>query len=376
MLALNTTAVAWVLFAVILAGWVVYLILNVGSAKREIGSEIELAANRKPYYDDEVLEGRRLERVQLLGVLLLIVVVVGLPLYWVLEPSRLAGAREYEVDEFTGWGAAYFETAANGGFDCAGCHGGMTATGGAKEYALEDPTTGEVRMVQWKAPALNTVFYRFDEEEVRFILTYGRPFSPMSAWGVDGGGALNDQQIDTVIVYLKSIQIEPVDCTEAGADPLTIEVPDPNIDDPDPVICDGGKLPKENRDEIATSANTAADALVSDGDYATRDEAMGEALFNLELASGAFSCARCHTQGWSYDDPGQPGQGALGWNLTGGATSKHFPSEQSMKDFVTTGSENGVVYGEQGQGSGKMPAFGQMLTPEQIDAVVDYVRSL
>ena len=40
-----------------------------------------------------------------------------------------------------------------------------------------------------------TANYRFDEEEVRFILVYGRPFSPMSPWGVDGGGPMNDQQI-------------------------------------------------------------------------------------------------------------------------------------------------------------------------------------
>ena len=63
-----------------------------GSARKEVGSEIELAANRKPYYDDEMLEGKRLERVQLMGVLLLVVLVIGLPLYWMFEPTRQAGA--------------------------------------------------------------------------------------------------------------------------------------------------------------------------------------------------------------------------------------------------------------------------------------------
>ena len=47
-----------------------------------------------------------------------------------------------------------------------------------------------------------------------------------------------------------------------------------------------------------------------------------------------------------------------------------------MIDFVANGSENGVGYAEQGQGSGKMPAFGAMLTDDQLAAVVDYVRSL
>ena len=99
-------------------------------------------------------------------------------------------------------------------------------------------------------------------------------------------------------------------------------------------------------------------------------------MFNLALSSGAYSCARCHTSGWSYGDPQEPGQGGLGWNLTGGSTNAHFPNTAEMEDFVANGSENGVGYAEQGQGSGKMPAFGAMLTEEQISAVVEYVRSL
>ena len=94
MIALATTSIAWIVLAIVVVGWIVYALLNAGSARKETGSEIELAANRKPYYDDEILEGKRLERVQLYGVLLLVVIVIGLPLYWVFEPSRQAGATE------------------------------------------------------------------------------------------------------------------------------------------------------------------------------------------------------------------------------------------------------------------------------------------
>ena len=73
----------------------------------------------------------------------------------------------------------------------------MNATGGVAPYTVTDPTTGEVTAVDWMAPALNTVLYRFDEDEVRYIITYGRPGSPMSAWGLEGGGPMNAQQIDT-----------------------------------------------------------------------------------------------------------------------------------------------------------------------------------
>ncbi len=91
-LGLTTTVVAWILLAVVVVGWLVYIVLHSTAFRREVGSELELAPNRRPYFDDETLEGRRLERVQLYGLLLLVVITIGLPLYWVLEPDRQAGA--------------------------------------------------------------------------------------------------------------------------------------------------------------------------------------------------------------------------------------------------------------------------------------------
>jgi mono/diheme cytochrome c family protein len=352
-LGLTTTVVAWILLAVVVVGWLVYIVLHSTAFRREIGSELELAPNRRPYFDDETMEGRRLERMQLYGLLLLVVITIGLPLYWVLEPDRQAGAREGLQSQLAGWGADLFETTANGGFNCAGCHGGMKANGGSAPYTVTNSATGEVKSVTWLAPALNTVFYRYSEDEVRYILTYGRPGSPMSAWGLDGGGPMNAQQIQTLIEYLKSIQIPREDCSEEEAD--------------DP-LCESGHLPAETQEDIDALARQA----VEDGTYSS----YGEALFNLDLASGAFGCARCHTRGWSYGEPGVPGQGAFGWNLTGGSENTRFPNEDDQLEFVSTGSENGVGYAPQAQGTGRMPGFGNMLTDEQIQAIVEYVRGL
>ena len=80
-LASTTGTIAVISVVFIAIGWVVYGIFNVVAGRKEVGSEIELAANRKEYYDDETLEGSRLERVQLFGVLLLALVVVMLPAY-------------------------------------------------------------------------------------------------------------------------------------------------------------------------------------------------------------------------------------------------------------------------------------------------------
>jgi mono/diheme cytochrome c family protein len=352
LLALTTTTIGVIGLVIITGGWIVYGLFNVVAGRREVGAEIELAANRKEYYDDETLEGPRLERVQLLGVIMLAIIVVALPLYWIFEPSRQAGAQEGWDNRFASWGSQLFASTADGGFNCAGCHGGMAGVGGEAPFTVTDPFTQEVQAVNWKAPAVNTVYYKFDESEVRFILNYGRPFSPMSPWGLVGGGPMNTQQIDNLLAYMKSIQIPRENCAE-GEDPL---------------VCDSGNLPAELQADI----QAAAERAVANGDA----DSIGQALFNLDLASGAYSCARCHTLGWSYGQPGVPGQGAFGWNLTGGSVNAHFADDEQLVSFLRSGSEFGKLYGLQGQGSGRMPGFGSLLTDEQIREIVEYVRSL
>lgn len=358
MVGLTTTSIAVLAFVIILIAFVIYAIFNVVGGRAEVGSELELAANRKPYLDDEELEGPRLERVQLMGVLLLVAITIGLPLLWVLEPSRQAGAQEGWDKRFASWGSELFEPTAEGGFNCAGCHGGMAAGGGEAPFTVTDPVTNAVSAVNWKAPALNTVFYRFDASEIEFILNYGRPFSPMSPWGTIGGGPMTSQQIESLIEYMKSIQIPREGCLEdelGGDEYFDVE------------LCGSGILPESDRDNIQIAITQAMEQ---------NGETEGEAIFNLELGAGAYSCARCHTLGWSYDDPGVSGQGAYGWNLTGGSTNEHFASEDEMVNFIKNGSEFGKLYGLNAQGSGRMPGFGSVLTDEQIRAVVEYVRSL
>ena len=63
------------------------------------------------------------------------------------------------------------------------------------------------------------------------------------------------------------------------------------------------------------------------------------------------------------------------WNGIG----EDYKMAQHVADmiaFIKSGSTQGAKYGTQGQGSGRMPGFGNMLTDEQISAIVQYVRSL
>src|SRR5688572_22186678 len=208
-------SVAFVIAAILIVGGALWLLANIRRAKPEVGAELELAANRKPYYDDDGMEGVRLDRFLLWGLISMTIIAVGLPLYWLAEPGRQAGAkkffREYrggesEIHHQPVGGGALFAPTAEGGFNCAGCHG-PKGIGGSATYTFKDPATGKLRQVAWEAPPLNDVTLRMTDEQLEEVLVYGRPFSPMPAWGTAGGGPLNEQQIENLIFYLHDIQI-------------------------------------------------------------------------------------------------------------------------------------------------------------------------
>jgi mono/diheme cytochrome c family protein len=216
--------------------------------------------------------------------------------------------------------------------ECARCHGAK-AEGGAATFLLQPSQPGELaKTVSWTAPPLNDVLLRFGRDEVTQIITYGRPGTPMPAWGLAGGGPLPDQPIEDLVNYLQSLQLTP---------------------------------------EEAMKRNTAkADQILKDNPGISE----GQALFMA-------ACARCHTKGWSYGQPQvMGGGGAFGPNLTNGVTLRQFAplagGVAKHVEFVTTGSDFQKPYGTQGIGSGRMPGFGQELSARQIDEIVIYERTL
>jgi mono/diheme cytochrome c family protein len=315
---------------VMLVGWVIYLL---SAAKRtyQPGDELTVAPNRKVYYDDEGMEGKRLTKYLWWAFGTLAISAIALPVYWVREPFRQAGGgldrgKIYFSEESVARGSRYFQaspgdppTPREPHYGCENCHG-KKGIGGVAPYTLTDPAHPEAlpQQVQWTAPPLNTVMLRFRPDEVLFILTYGRAGTPMPPWGVKGGGALNDQQLEDLIAYLDSIKL----------DPKTVKA--------------------DNLNQYGTD---------------------GAKLFD------AF-CARCHTQGASYGEPSVQGGGAYGPDLTGGATLRQFPTVAQQITWVTDTVEIGKQYGQRGISSGRMPHFGDMLTTDQIQAIVDYERTL
>jgi len=353
--------IGYVVAVILLLAFVVAIAVNVRKGRAEVGSEIELAANRKPYMDDEELETKKLDRTLGLGLVALGVIALTLPLYWLAEPGR----QDDMVKQFEDVAISRGEELYTVGAQCGSCHG-PNGVGGVASYTITDPATGNyVDQVQWKAPALNTIMYRYTPEQVTYILNYGRGYSPMPAWGAPGGGPLTSQQIEEIIAYLTSIQLP----AEQSLTEVQAEL------------------------DLSCKADANGNCTVPGGKYKT----LGEAVFNLGydsgFAGGAYSCGRCHTNGWSYGQAKTAGGGAMGPNLTGGSELRQFPVAAQQEAFVSAYPKMGTAYGTNGWSSGRMGSFGTnpnaadpktaimnedqvMLTPAQIAAVVAYERSL
>jgi mono/diheme cytochrome c family protein len=408
MLAAATTqrAIGWVIFGLAILGFVVYILINIRQGKKEVGSEVELAANRKPYLPDDQLETKKLERSLLFALGMLGLIAVGLPFYWLREPARQANADDGFDARSTSRGAGLFEA------NCAQCHG-PTGGGGATNVTLTDENGDYYATVTWTAPSLRAVLSRFDESEVLSVLNYGRN-GVMPAFGAPGRGPMTTQQLDDLIHYLRSIQIPE--------DEIRTEVEDGLRDGARLVVLDESTEFRAEQERIEglsdAEAKAAAQQALDDEIGAAIDDLLervsdpaspqfgsvyGKLLFNNAAASKAYSCARCHTQGFSYDATttidrdGEPildeyldGGGWFGPSLRDGVTPRKFPTTEQHATFVAAGSVEGFPYlsGVASRGTGQMPGFGPrvdevrtvtypgVLTEEQIAAIVAYERSL
>jgi hypothetical protein len=483
-----------VILAIVFIGGLVYIYFNIRSARDEIGSEIELASNRKPYLSDEELEGKKLDFALGTSLVLLTITAVTLPLYWLGEPGRHEGRDVDTWRIFTNRGEEIYVE----GAQCVSCHG-SEGSGGAVSTAITSASGEFIAQVSWKAPALDTLLSRYTEDEVLHTLNYGRN-GVMPAWGGGGGGPLTDQQLEEILFYIRDIQISEEEIREqvaGGVEDGAKELIMATSTEPWAVDLRAARAAADEaawavtliaRDEFGFdcaaaegvpecgAADAARDALRASTDAAAgplqaafeawwadvqaaqqtaRDMALaadgslaeegneeqwrfaaleilstpdafegqvaylqyGEILFANEAAAGTYSCARCHTYGWSFDATGPymletngtdeaildeyvQGGGFFGPNLRGGSTLDQFETAGGHASFIERGQAIGAAYGRGGSGgNGQMPGFGPLtesnpqgpgmgpgsgvefrypalLTADQIDAIVAFERTL
>ena len=439
-----------------------YIIWAVLSPKRA-STEIE-PANLTPFLPDDDLESRRLERVQGWALLFAAVVAIALPLYWLHEPSRQKESANYFTQNAAERGEVLFSNPSMPKYEaaqslqCANCHG-ATGTGGQVKTVING------KSVVWQAPPLNTVLLRFQEDpgcanpetapssicEVTSIITYGRPGTPMQPWGVEGGGPKNDQSIQDIVAFLRTLQLSPAraqaQATKAVAaaqstDPKTIcpqymtcpvvqedaaratlktdtatlavsrkaaqkalDLPDATDAQLDTACADIAKQVKVDASKIKKQA-LACEAYTTDAqtvkdDQDALDWSVTWAKWRANVSEGQLlfelNCARCHTQGWSTFDssvpPTDPGGaaslglpaggggrgGGVGPNLRDRGEIRRFGSDESggfesQVEFVQTGSIPNKEYGNNGNGTGRMPGFAKMLKKSDIEKIVSYER--
>jgi mono/diheme cytochrome c family protein len=374
-LATTQQAFGLALLAIVAIGVVLWVFFNLRAGRKEVGSEIELAANRGRVPSDEVLEGRQLNTALFSAAGLLAIIGIALPLYWLGEPGRQDGAVANYEEIFVTRGQALYET----GAQCVNCHAGG-GVGGVANFIINDQNGQFVAQVNWTAPALNNLLYRYSEEEVRYILNFGRPGTPMAAWGGPGGGPLTTQQIDELIAYMWTLQLTPQQMRDEVYG---------MVDGIDPEL--GTRLKEVDKSNEGIEEPLSANRLSREDEIR-----LGEILFNnQEVAAGSYSCGRCHVAGAAYGRAWQPfarlQYGSFGPDLTG---VENQATEQQHFTLVWQGMEEGKLYFSRRQGNPQMPGFGAnpntgqedkgvpdlgaegMLTPAQVWAVVTWERNL
>lgn len=182
-------------------GWLAFVVTQTRVRRRREAAP----KNLSPFLTDDELESKRLNKVLVAALLATAVMAVVLPVYYLNESSRQVAAQETFEEIAIERGEEVFAE-----FQCANCHGANAGGGGAPFVEARSGIA-----TTWAAPSLNDITYRFDDDEIGFWIVFGRQGTPMPAWGVDGGGPLNSQQVAELQAYLDHVQITQAEAVAA-----------------------------------------------------------------------------------------------------------------------------------------------------------------
>ena len=144
------------------------------------------------------------------GLLGLFVIAIGLPLYWLDEPGRQDGRQSRASTTVRRPRRSDVRHHREGRLNCAVCHGAK-GVGGAHAATRITDANGRLRRRRStgrrrrSTPCCCATAAR----RSRYILTYGRPFSPMPAWGVAAAARSPTSRSRTSSTTSRSIQLTP-----------------------------------------------------------------------------------------------------------------------------------------------------------------------
>ncbi|HET6776857.1 MAG TPA: cytochrome c [Actinomycetota bacterium] len=200
---------------------------------RETGPDIPDAL--KPGPSDAALETPLLQKLQGWSVVMLAFFVVWLPATWIFEPSTNLN-QEHELKELAldrGERAVLpFSEENQLGVGCVRCHG-PDLTGGIIQTGATFAFPPDLTTVCGGASTGHPAIYSI--EDIYQVISEGR--GAMPSWSIRFDGALDDQQINDIVVYLVDLSSENVPfeqnvCLNEEASARALENPTGNPRDP------------------------------------------------------------------------------------------------------------------------------------------------
>lgn len=131
-------------------------------------------------FEPEALE-RSLDRYLVAGLIFMVVLVAGFVAYRVREPTLRADAASSQRVTYTRLGKELFAN------NCADCHGDNGTGGG------DAPTLASKEFLSSTSDA-----------QIHVLVAGGISGTEMSAWGLDYGGTLTDEQVRQLVTFLRS----------------------------------------------------------------------------------------------------------------------------------------------------------------------------
>jgi mono/diheme cytochrome c family protein len=188
---------------------VIAIAVATGARRPRRRPELDIPKGMRPGPSDPDLEKPLLERHIAWGLVFVIAMAILVPVVWLQEPQNNKKDTEVELAQSVERGR--LTTLPGGeqnqiGFNCVRCHG-AGLRGGRNFFNGSFVTVPNLTTVCGGA-AYNHPLIKSLSDVINTI-AQGRDGTDMPSWSVQFKGAMDDQQINDLVNYLLSIQVEP-----------------------------------------------------------------------------------------------------------------------------------------------------------------------
>jgi mono/diheme cytochrome c family protein len=180
-----------------------------GSRRKRTPPELDIPKAMQPGPPDPELENRLLVRHYMWGLVLVVILAIWVPVYWLNEPSTNKADAQASLTASINRGhlTTLPGTQLNPlGFNCQRCHG-QNLHGGVNVFNGNLVQVPNLQTVcggaKYGHPLIKSL------QDVLMTISEGRTGTDMPSWSVRFAGAMDDQQINDLVNYILSIQKVP-----------------------------------------------------------------------------------------------------------------------------------------------------------------------